>query len=330
MSQSPGSSPEQDLVSSARSRVAEEEAYLDKAISRYSPEVAAAARAGLKKLRARFPGARQMVFELREQTRHRGTRFSVYACRSRAVKRIPLLVIAAVMALARAQSPAFEVASVRPFQGLPLNVEMNVSGPRVTISEYGLRGLLMTAYQVESWQISGGPVWLDTDRFNIVANAPGEGSPTGEQVRQMLQTLLAERFQLKVHREKKERPVYALVVDKHGPKLKPGTSADSSFTAGGRARTVQLTFQKRTMEFFALQLSTSGGLGREVVDKTGLTGNYDFKLEWAAGNDGNPPPDSNEPGLFTAVQEQLGLKLEAQRAPVQTLVIDHAEKPSPN
>jgi uncharacterized protein (TIGR03435 family) len=84
------------------------------------------------------------------------------------------------------------------------------------------------------------------------------------------------------------------------------------------------------MEYLALQLSNSGGLGREVLDKTGLTGSYDFKLEWAAGNDGNPPPDSNQPGLFTAVQKQLGLKLEPQKAPMEILVVDHAEKPSPN
>jgi uncharacterized protein (TIGR03435 family) len=234
------------------------------------------------------------------------------------------------MALAHAQSPAFEVASIKPFQGLAANVYMHTSGPRVTISEYGLPGLLMTAYQVEPWQISGGPVWMESDRFNIVANAPGESAPTPEQVRQMLQTLLADRFQLKVHREKKEGPVYVLVVDKKGPKLKPSTAADSTFSAGGGARAVRLTFQKRTMEYLALQLSNSGGLGREVLDKTGLTGTYDFNLHWAPGTDGAPPPDSNEPGLFTALQEQLGLKLEPQKAPVEMLIIDRAEKPSPN
>jgi uncharacterized protein (TIGR03435 family) len=209
-------------------------------------------------------------------------------------------------------------------------VYMNTSGPRVTISEYGLPGLLMTAYQVEPWQISGGPVWMETDRFNIVANAPGESAPTPEQVRQMLRTLLADRFQLKVHREKREGPVYALVVDKKGPKLTPSTASDSTFSAGGGARAVRLTFQKQTMEYLALQLSNSGGLGREVLDKTGLTGSYDFQLNWAAGQDGNPPPDSNEPGLFTALEEQLGLKLEPQKGLVELLIIDHAEKPSPN
>ena len=260
----------------------------------------------------------------RRQTPHRARAFPPGPARVV----IALLVVAGVIESAQEQTPAFEVASIKSFQGLPLNVSMNISGPRVTISEYGLPGLLMTAYQVEPWQISGGPAWLDTDRFNIVANAPGAGSPTAQQVRLMLRTFLADRFQLKVHREMREGPVFALVLDKRGPKLKRSTSADSSFTLGG-GRTVQMTFQKSTTGFLALQLSNSGGLGREVVDKTGLTGDYDFKLEWAAGADGNPP-DSNEPGLFTALQEQLGLKLEPRKAPLEMLVIDHAEKPSPN
>jgi uncharacterized protein (TIGR03435 family) len=179
--------------------------------------------------------------------------------------RFPLLLVAGAMATAPAQTPpAFEVASIKPFKGVPMNVRFNVSGPRVTITEYGLPGLLMAAYKVEPWQISGGPVWLETDRFDISANAPGEGTPTQVQVRQMLQTLLADRFQVRVHFEKKEGPVYALVVDKRGSKLKPSTSADPSFTLGGRARTIELTFQRQTMAYLAAQLSTSGGLGREV------------------------------------------------------------------
>jgi uncharacterized protein (TIGR03435 family) len=238
-----------------------------------------------------------------------------------------LIVAATAAGMALAQSPlSFEVASIKPFQGLATYVRFDVSSPRVTISEYGLPGLIMAAYKVEPWQISGGPAWLESDRLNIVANALGEGKPTSDQVQQMLQSLLADRFQLKVHREKREGPVYTLIVDKKGPKLKPSTSADSTFTLGGRARTVLMTFQKQTMEYLALELSNSSGLDREVLDETGLTGTYDFKLEWAA----NPLPDSNEPGLFTAVQEQLGLKLESQKAPIGILVIDHAEKPSPN
>jgi uncharacterized protein (TIGR03435 family) len=243
-----------------------------------------------------------------------------------------LLVIAATIAtLAVAQSTlSFEVASIKPFQGLATEVYLHVSGPKVTISEYGLLGLIMTAYKVEPWQVSGGPPWLESDRFNIAANAPGDGRPTDEQIQRMLQSLLADRFHLEVHREKRDRPIYALVIEKKGSKLQPGNSADATFRLASGARTVRMTFQKRDMEFLAVQLSNSGGLGREVVNKTGLTGTYDFTLHWASGNDGNASPDSNEPGLITALQEQLGLKLEPQKAQVEMLVIDHAEKPSEN
>jgi hypothetical protein len=218
-----------------------------------------------------------------------------------------LLVIAATIAtLAVAQSPlSFEVASVKPFQGLATEVYVHVSGPKVTISEYGLLGLVMAAYKVEPWQISGGPAWLESDRFNIVANAPGDVRPTDDQIQRMLQSLLADRFQLKVHRDRRERLIYALVVDKKGPKL------------------TRMIFKKQTMEYLALQVANSGGLGREVIDKTALTGTYDLTLHWAS-------PDSNEPGVVTAVQEQLGLKLEPQKDAVEILVIDHAEKPSAN
>jgi uncharacterized protein (TIGR03435 family) len=98
---------------------------------------------------------------------------------------------------------------------------------------------------VEAWQISGGPAWLESDRFNIVANAPGEGTPSSDQVQQILRTLLADRFQLKVHLEMREAPVYALVVDKKGPKVKPSTASGSMLSLGG-VRTVQMTFQKQT------------------------------------------------------------------------------------
>jgi uncharacterized protein (TIGR03435 family) len=228
--------------------------------------------------------------------------------------RLPFLLMAGTMALGQSP-PAFEVASIKPVEGFP-NARFNVSGPRVTMSGFALEGLVMDAYKVEPWQLSGGPAWRDTDPFDILAKVPGDSAPNPEQIRRMLQTLLEDRFKLKVHREMKEGPVYALVVNKKGPKLKPSISAHSSFSAGGPRRTVQLTFQKQTMEYLALQLSHSGGLGRPVLDKTGLSGVWDLTLTFAGGN---PLPDSNVPDIFTAVQEQLGLKLESQKALVEKL-----------
>jgi uncharacterized protein (TIGR03435 family) len=118
---------------------------------------------------------------------------------------------------------AFEVASIRPHTGMYTVVRVSISGPKVTIDAYGLTGLIMDAYHLNGrYQISGGPNWMDSDsdRFDIVANSPGEGTPSGDDVRRMLQTLLADRFQLKLHRESQERPVFALVVAKSRPKLK--------------------------------------------------------------------------------------------------------------
>jgi uncharacterized protein (TIGR03435 family) len=242
-----------------------------------------------------------------------------------------LAIAATITTLAGGQAPpSFEVASIKPFQGLATEVYVHVSGPKVTISEYGLLGLVMTAYKVEPWQVSGGPPWLESDRFNITANAPGDARPTDNQIQRMLQSLLADRFQLKVHREKRDRPIYSLIIDKKGPKLTVSSAPDPSFSLGGGVRGTRMTFKKQTMEYLALQLANSGGLGRDVIDKTMLTGTYDFALHWAPATDGNASLDSNEPGLITALQEQLGLKLEPQKAQVEILVIDHAEKPSEN
>ncbi len=230
----------------------------------------------------------------------------------------------------RAQ-PAFEVASIREHKGTYTRVGVFISGPRVTIEAYGLLGLIMDAYQLnESVQISGGPSWMssDSDRFDITAIAPGEGAPTKDNISLMLRMLLADRFQLKVHRDTQERPVYALVVGKNGPKLKESApNRESSVTAGG-GRTAQITMANVTMERLAIQLSS--GLDRPVVDKTGLTGHYDVKLNWIPEFAGPPPPGSDGVNIFTAVQEQLGLKLQPQKVPIEILVIDHVEKPSGN
>jgi bla regulator protein blaR1 len=242
--------------------------------------------------------------------------------------------IAAVMLANTIQlqaQPAFEVASIREHKGTYTRVGVFISGPRVTIEAYGLLGLIMDAYQLnESIQISGGPSWMSSDsvRFDITAIAPSEGKPTGENVRLMLQTLLADRFQLKVHRDTQERPVYALVVAKNGPKLKESAPDEqSSITASGN-RTAQITMANVSTDQLAIQLSD--GLDRPVVDKTGLKGHYDVKLNWIPEFAGPPPPGSDGVNLFTAVQEQLGLKLEPQKAAIEILVIDHVEKPSGN
>jgi uncharacterized protein (TIGR03435 family) len=277
------------------------------------------------------------------------------------------------------EKPAFEVASIKPSPppaGGRIRIGMN-GGPgtpdpgRYTCTFCTLLMLITQAYDVPRFQISA-PDWLDDVHFEIVAKVPR--GATKEQFRLMLQTLLAERFKLTLHREKKDMPGYQLLVAKNGPKLKesmedPESNADAAgppplpagppkmdkdgypilphrqgtmmFMGIGRAR---MQAEKETLEHFATQLS--GLVGKPVTDATGLKGKYDFTLTFAPepgqgfltrlppppggppGPDAGTPatPQDSLPTVFTALQEQLGLKLEQKKGPVDTLVIDHAEK----
>ncbi|MGD1093857.1 MAG: TIGR03435 family protein [Bryobacteraceae bacterium] len=184
--------------------------------------------------------------------------------------------------------------------------------------------------------LSGGPEWVATDRFDLVAEAGGVGRPTSKEFELMVQKLLAEGFKLTFHREQKELSVYALTVGPSGPKLKksekdPTDPPRLGFTALGRLPAVNAS-----MPEFAkvMQLTV---LDRPVVDQTGLAGKFDFDLNWApdqtqfAGIGLRPSPDadgSKLPDLFTAIQSQLGLKLQPANASIEVFVIDGAEKPS--
>jgi uncharacterized protein (TIGR03435 family) len=224
-------------------------------------------------------------------------------------------------------APSFEVASIKLHQGPVTQVSAVPSGPRIRITAYGLVGLIMDAYDVKFDEISGGPSWMNSDRFDIEAVAGGEATPAKAQLKLMLQSLLAERFKLKVHRETRVMPVYALVVGKGGPKLKESApDAERMLTQSG-TRGARLTVVKGDMDQLAIQLSSSPGVDRPVINKTGLAGSYDYKLSWAFETTAS---DSDGVSIFTALQEQLGLKLEPQKAPIETLVVDHAERPSAN
>jgi uncharacterized protein (TIGR03435 family) len=189
--------------------------------------------------------------------------------------------------------------------------------------------MITVAYGVRYDQIStSGPGWINTDRFDIEAKTPGDVPPSTAQVRLMMQSLLADRFQLRLHREMRDLPVYALVVGKNGAKLKPSDSdAREGGSVGGRADGLHMETKKGSMEALARQLSSSAG--RPVIDKTGLTGTYEYTLDWFPATT-VPAPESDVPSLFNAVQEQLGLRLEATTAPQEVLVIDSVQKPSEN
>ncbi len=216
-------------------------------------------------------------------------------------------------------------------------------GGGLTIQNGTLRGIIESAYDVRDFQITGGPGWIDSAHYDIYAKTAADdpqmqaAAPEGRipQTRRRLQTLLAERFQLQIYRETKELPVFALVLGKNGSKLKEAGEGPASGGQGIRAGCGAMTGTRTPMTVLALVLSRQ--LGRPVQDRTGLTGKYDFQLQWTPDNGPCPaPPDGGSPGspdgpsLFAALQEQLGLKLEATRGPVEILVIDHIEKAAEN
>jgi uncharacterized protein (TIGR03435 family) len=197
------------------------------------------------------------------------------------------------------------------------------------------------AYDVQDLQITGGPNWIGKDRWNVEAKAEGvPGRLSTEQQMRMMRALLADRFHLSVHSEqKKQMPAYAMVVVKSGPKLNSNTGEPGPDVRLGRGH---MSFKKVRMAALAAQLTRQ--LGRQVLDQTNLDGEYDFVLDWVPDPSENgaipgqpgPPPDPasageiSGPSIFTALQEQLGLRLAPTKAPLDVLVIDRAEKPSEN
>lgn len=247
---------------------------------------------------------------------------------------------AALVSAICGQAPrAFEVASIKPTNTGDNRVAIMMQpGGRFNATNVTVKMLMQNAYGVRDFQIVGGPGWIGSDRFDITAKLEGDGPLQPDSLRPALQGLLEDRFQLKLHRETREMQTYALLPGKNGPKLQK--SADEK-APGPQIRMGrgQLSAKKVTMTILANQLAQQ--LGRSVVDKSVLTGEFDFELSWTPeiggggpfGPDaGGAPPavDSPGPSIFTAVQEQLGLRLESQRGPVEILVIDRLEKPSEN
>jgi uncharacterized protein (TIGR03435 family) len=216
-------------------------------------------------------------------------------------------------------APAFEVATIKPND--PSSHGGATAWMQTSPDELKMMGSLKTflklAYGFEDVQIAGGPGWLDSDLFEIDAKASSPFADPAE-VKLMLRDLLNKRFALSTHTETKPLPVYSLIVAKDGPKLQ---RADES---GPRGSSSGPTLVRGTLDTGQLAHMLTPILGRTVIDNTGLHGSYKVDLTWAADD------QTSGPSLFTAIQEQLGLKLEPTKGPVETLVIDHAEKPSEN
>jgi uncharacterized protein (TIGR03435 family) len=236
-------------------------------------------------------------------------------------------------------NPVFEVATIKPSNPDAQGKGFMVRGRRFSTINTSLSDLITFTYRLQARQITGGPAWLETEKYDLSAQPDGEGEPSETQWRIMLQKLLAERFKLTFHRDKKELAVLAIVVGKTGPKLTK-SEADPNGLPGIGFRALGALFARNAnMTDFAGVMQTTV-FDRPVVDQTGIAGRYDFSLNWTpdetqfAGLGMKITPSADNaaapPDLFTAIQQQLGLKLESTKAPVEILVIDHAEKPSQN
>jgi uncharacterized protein (TIGR03435 family) len=252
----------------------------------------------------------------------------------------------AIAAAALAQRPAFdafEVATVKAAEpGAAGRYIRMVTAHEFTAHNHAVKTLIAAAYNLSPKAISGGPAWVESDRWEILAKAPGDVRPNLDEQMSMLRKLLEERFQLRFHREPKELSIYALTVGKGGAKLKESTAPADAHPEGApplifvlSPTGVSLPARSATMGELASVMQRAA-LDRPVVDRTGLTGRYDFTLEWTPDEtqfDGAAPRDNGDeakPGLFAAIQQQLGLKLEATRGPVDVLVIDGVKRPEEN
>ena len=237
-----------------------------------------------------------------------------------------------------ADAPAvFEVATIRPSNPDAQGRGITMRGPREVLTINTPLGYLIEfAYNVNTRQVIGGPSWMASDRYDVVGRPQAEGLPSERQLRALIRSLLEDRFKLVVHREKRELPAYALVAG--SPKLTKNDSNPNGLPGLGFRAPGMLGVVNATMGDF-VSVMQSNVLDRPVVDRTNLQGRFDFTLNWTPDESQfrgmglqipPPSPDAKFPGLFTAIQEQLGLKLESVNAPVEVIVIDRVEKPSEN
>ena len=259
--------------------------------------------------------------------------------------------------------PSFEVATIKPTDPGQRGTQINYQpSGRLVMRGITVLGMVTSAYNVRNFQVTGGPGWVSNDRWDIEAR-PEEGSippqayppdPTKPNPTALrLQSLLEERFQMKLHRETREQPIYELSIAKGGPKIKlnddqtpyrppeKGAPPPPPVQRGQMSR-YSMRIGRGSLEAVAMDVSNivqtlANQLGRPVVDKTGLKGLYDVKLTWTPdpavqgpGGPDAPPADPSGPSIFTAIQEQLGLKLDAAKGPVEMIVIDSLQKPSEN
>ncbi len=239
--------------------------------------------------------------------------------------------------------PGLEVATIKPSAPSGPGENFGFEGRRFSTTRTTINDLIAFAYGLHSRQIIGAPTWFATDPYDISGVPDVAGEPNLKQYRAMIQKLLADRFKLTFHHEQRELAVYAITVGRGGPKMAKSTvGPDDAYGFSFRGKRGLLAVSNLTMAEFAVQMQ-GVVMDKPVVDRTGLNGRYDFNLDWtpddsqflqarassaaiaAAADDGSPLP-----GLLTAMQEQLGLKMEATKAKDDVMVVDRAERPSAN
>lgn len=239
-----------------------------------------------------------------------------------------LILTLAFAILSKAQTSAFEVASIKPnLTDSHTSSAGTDPGGKFNATNMSLKDLIAYAYGVRDIQITGLPRELDSVRYDIIASANTPKEMSRGEVAPFVQALLADRFGLKVHRETKEGSVYALVLAKSGPKLTAHKGTVGATGIGSSSGSGKASIEGSKASIASLADHLAGKLGRPVIDKTGLTGEYDFRLEWASSEQA---ADATLPSLFTAIQEQLGLKLESAKGPIAMIVVDSASKASEN
>jgi uncharacterized protein (TIGR03435 family) len=220
------------------------------------------------------------------------------------------------------QAPAtFDAISIHRNLSGTENTHIDIAGGRLTITNASLKTLIRNAYDLLSFQLAGGPVWLDTEMYDIVATTGSSEKISTDQYRVLLQSLLADRFKLKIHWETRQMAIYALVPGKGAMNVQTSTRVgDPSINTQKALHRAQMVGGGEPIAILASNLGHQ--LGTLVLDETGLKGAYDWKLVW----DPNPDADSSDPALLTAVQDQLGMKLRPEKGPVQVLAVDSVDR----
>jgi uncharacterized protein (TIGR03435 family) len=248
-----------------------------------------------------------------------------------------LLLSVSAFGQAPATPKAFEVATVKLTDPNFGGILIQFPGGTMALRGFTLKDIIGFAYDVDNRQVFNVPKVLESERYDVVGKAEKPLTPASTEAKEMLQALLSDRFQLKIHRETREIPVYVLTVAKGTHKMKVRTEGDGGAPTSLLFRGANVPGRYATMAMLAGGLQKLV-LDRPVIDKTGLTGNFDFDLAWRpdaaqfGGRGGTLPAasDPDRPDIFTALQEQLGLRLEAQKGPGEIIVVDRAEKPSDN